>query len=100
MSFEQKDLIRCALDDSEGFDFVSFSDVPSYFSGSEEQNYLQRLKKGLKFGAHVVIRCYLRIPEGTDLTGYEDVTHQYQDLIDAEQTQVYRIFVYRYKGGI
>ena len=98
--FEKKDLICAALEHPGGFDFVSFSDVPSYFSGVEEQDYLQRLKNGLRPGALVVVRCYLRIPEGTDLSGYDDVTYKYQELIDAEQTQVYRVFVYQLRGMV
>lgn len=99
VGFEQKDLIECARESQTGFDFVSFSDVPSYFSGAEEQNYLQRLKQGLRPGALVVVRCYLRVPENTDLTGFLDVTEHYQSLIDAEQTQVYKIFVYQFRGN-
>ncbi|MFK7823299.1 MAG: DUF3419 family protein [Oligoflexales bacterium] len=100
VTFEKKDIIDCAVEATEGFNFVSFSDVPSYLSGISERDYLQRLKNGLRHNALVVVRCYLRIPENTDLSGYEDVTEKYQNLIDAEQTQVYRIFVYQFRGNL
>ncbi|MBC7532331.1 MAG: DUF3419 family protein [Oligoflexus sp.] len=82
----------------EKFDFVSLSDVPSYFVGEDERNYMQGLKRNLNPGAVVIVRCYLRIPEGTILTGYEDVTETYRKEIDAEKVQMYNTFVYRFKG--
>ena len=80
------------------FDFISLSDVPSYFNGHDEQDYLQRLKRCLNPGALVVTRCYLRVPENTDTTGYDDVSETYAELIRLEKMQVYQIFVYRYRG--
>ncbi len=83
----------------EKFDFVSLSDVPSYFNAETDQNYLQRLKAGLNLGAHCVVRCYLRVPENTDLTGFQDVTPEFQTLVDTEKTQIYRTFIYRFVGN-
>lgn len=80
------------------YDFVSLSDVPSYFRGAMEQQYLQMLRPTLLPGAVVVVRCYLRIPEGTNTQGFSDISAHYQELIDREKTQMYRIFVYRYTG--
>lgn len=82
----------------EKFDFVSLSDVPSYFSGDDERNYMKNLKQNLNPGAIVVVRCYLRIPEGTILDGYEDVSEKHRDAIAAEKLQMYHTFIYRYKG--
>ena len=94
----QSDLLAYAASTTERFDFVSLSDVPSYFAGDVERTYLQQLKVCLNPGALCVVRCYLRIPEGTDLTGFRDVTADYAALIAAEKTQVYRIFIYQYLG--
>ena len=81
------------------FDFVSLSDVPSYFAGEREVNYLQALRPCLLPGATIVSRCYLRIPENTDFTGFTDVSEQYRDVIAAEKMQVYKIFIYRFEGS-
>lgn len=92
------DFFEKAVSCGSRFDFVSLSDVPSYFSGAREINYLQALKSCLVPGATVVSRCYLRIPEQTDLTGFTDISHEYADLIAAEKVQVYKIFIYRFDG--
>lgn len=78
----------------EGVDFLSFSDVPSYFSSRLEKDYLRQIQPSLSSGGQVVVRSYLRVPEGTDLRGYECVTARYQNSIDREKTQVYQIDVY------
>ncbi len=94
----QANVIDYAKSTKERFDFVSLSDVPSYFSGDTEKNYLQDLRQCLNPGALVVLRSYLRIPEGTIMTGYTEVTPRYQDLIALEKVQVYDIQVFEYKG--
>lgn len=98
VSLVNKDLITVAEEGGKKFDFVSLSDVPSYFSAHLDRVYLQRLAKGLNKGALVVVRCYLRVPENTDLTGYKDVTERYADLVAAEKTQIYYTFIYEYQG--
>ncbi len=98
VSLVNADLLTVAANSEKKFDFVSLSDVPSYFSEHLDKIYLQKLSKGLSKGALVVVRCYLRVPENTDLTGYKDVTSRYADLISAEKTQIYYTFVYEYQG--
>jgi S-adenosylmethionine-diacylglycerol 3-amino-3-carboxypropyl transferase len=93
------DCIDYAKTAGERFDLVSLSDVPSYFAGECEQTYMRDLSACLNPGAVVVIRCYLRTPEGTDFAGYEDVTAQYASLIAQEKMQVYDITVMRYRGS-
>jgi S-adenosylmethionine-diacylglycerol 3-amino-3-carboxypropyl transferase len=95
---QRADFIAYTRTCQEKFDFVSLSDVPSYFAGSAERNYLQELSRCLNPGAIVVVRCYLRIPENCDTNGYEDVSSHYDTLIMSEKMQVYRIYIYRYKG--
>ncbi len=98
IEFVNQDLLSFGEGSPEKFDFVSLSDVPSYFSNTVEKNYLQRLARALNKDALVVVRCYLRIPEGTDLAGYDDVTEEFTDLVQAEKTQLYYTFIYRYRG--
>ena len=92
----QGDLIA-TICSHEKVDFISMSDVPSYFSGDMEKNFLQKIKPSLLSGAIIVIRNYLRIPE-CDQSGYEDVTDQYRDLIAEEKVQVYQFCILKFKG--
>ena len=77
-----------------GYDFLSISDVPSYFSGSLERTFLQDLSPALAKDSVVVIRYYLKVLD-PDTKGFEDVTNQYKDLIKKEKVQMYRIKVYK-----
>lgn len=74
------------------YDFVSISNVPSYFGGDVERNFLQMAKKGLSVGAHVVYRCYLRVPE-VDSSGFRDVSEDFEYLAKKEKVQMYKIKV-------
>jgi S-adenosylmethionine-diacylglycerol 3-amino-3-carboxypropyl transferase len=98
IEFVAKDLLTFTEETQEKYDFVSLSNVPSYFSGDMERTFMSRLKACLNPGAIVVVRCYLRIPEGTDFSGYEDITSQYQEAALAEKMGVYNIMVYRFIG--
>ena len=71
--------------------FVSTSDVVSYFSGNLESSFLQKMKPGLAPSSRVVIRNYLRIPEGLDLNGFKDQSSQFHLHIKNEKTQMYHI---------
>ena len=73
-------------------DFFSFSDVPSYFTGETEKNFLQEVRPCLSEGGVVVLRYYLRICEA-DEQGYEDVTDSYKELIRKEKVQMYKVKV-------
>jgi S-adenosylmethionine-diacylglycerol 3-amino-3-carboxypropyl transferase len=75
-------------------DFISLSDVPSYFRGPDEKNFLQRIQPSISQGGIVVVRSYLRIPE-VSTEGYNDITSQYVDLIENETVQMYRIQIFQ-----
>jgi len=94
----ERDVLGFAAKTQDKYDFVSLSNVPSYFSGAAESNYLQSLTRCLNRGALVVVRCYLRIPQGTDTSGFVDVSHEYEELAAKEKMQMYRIMVYKYVG--
>jgi S-adenosylmethionine-diacylglycerol 3-amino-3-carboxypropyl transferase len=78
-------------------DFLSLSDVPSYFSGDAEKNFLQWLRPTLAPGAVVVIRYYLRIADA-DETGFVDITPRFSSEISEERVQMYRIKVLQYNA--
>lgn len=79
------------------YDFLSLSDVPSYFSGNDEKLFLQNFRPVLSKGALIVLRSYLRIPQA-DLEGFQEVTSDFQDEIDKECLQMYRIQIFKYLG--
>jgi S-adenosylmethionine:diacylglycerol 3-amino-3-carboxypropyl transferase len=81
------------LERSENVDFVSFSNVASYFKPPVEQEFLQRIGKGLLPGARVVLRHYLHRPVGLDRTGYREVTTDFRSSIERERMQMYEIEV-------
>lgn len=79
-------------------DFLSISDVPSYFSGDTEREFLQRIRASLSDESTVVLRHYLHIPENCDRTGYRDITVQFEKEIAAEKVQVYSLEILK-KGS-
>ena len=86
---EQKDIFEL-VKEIDNIDFFSFSDVPSYFRGDIEYNFLQSIKPCLSSHGIVILRYYLRISEVNE-RGYEDVTKDYEDLIKKEKVGMYRI---------
>lgn len=96
LTIENKDLLA-AINKHQNIDFVSMSDVPSYFSGDVEKNFLQSTKPHLSKGAVVVVRSYLRVPEA-DRSGFVDITDNYREWIEAEKVGVYNIEVLQYEG--
>lgn len=91
ISFLQHDL-RHAIEtlSAEQIDFASLSDVPSYFSGEEEAQFLQHLRPKMMTDGIVVLRYYLR-EANADESGFVDITPQFSDLIAQERVQMYRI---------
>jgi S-adenosylmethionine-diacylglycerol 3-amino-3-carboxypropyl transferase len=78
-----------------GIDFLSFSDVPSYFEGETEKNYLQIVRPKISIGGVVIIRNYLRLPENPDLTGYVDISSEVSEAFFDERVQMYMVKAYR-----
>lgn len=97
INYVHSDLISAVHQAKTPIDFLSFSDVPSYFQGEIERTFMQDISSGLAPNALVVIRNYLRAPEGTDFSGFEKVTADYRDLIDREKVQMYLIDIFRRK---
>ncbi len=75
-------------------DFLSLSDVPSYFSGESERLFLQKCKETLSPEGVIVVRSYLREPEAM-LDGLVDITPKFGHLIARERVQMYRIKIYQ-----
>ncbi len=72
-------------------DFLSFSDVPSYFAGEQERSFLQRLKPSLGDKAILAIRYFFHLPEKLDSSGFENVTAAHRERIEKDKTPFYRV---------
>jgi hypothetical protein len=75
-------------------DFVSFSDILSYFPENLEKVYLQKIKPYLNKGAITVHRYYFRVNKDLDISGFNKTTDQHSLFIDKEKTQIYIIDTY------
>lgn len=76
-------------------DFVSLSDVPSYFDEKTSSHFLQRMASGLSPDALVVARYYLRVLQSVDTSGFSRVGDEYEKLMSSEKTQMYTTDVFR-----
>ncbi|MBM3382389.1 MAG: DUF3419 family protein [Betaproteobacteria bacterium] len=76
-------------------DFVSLSDVPSYFDEKTAHDFLQRMMPGLSQDALVVARYYLRILKGIDDSGYVQLSFEFDRFFAAEKTQMYTTDVFK-----
>lgn len=79
------------------YDFLSLSDVPSYFKGDTERDFLQKIIPSLSKNAIIVVRYYLR-KSACDLSGFMDITDSFKELCEQEKVQMYDICIYQYKG--
>jgi len=88
---QQGDLVSflAAKEQAKVYDFVGLSDVPSYFKGELERDFLQSILPSLKKGGVVCLRNYLRTPEAK-LEGYHDISSDFVDLTRLERVGVYR----------
>lgn len=96
VDYVQEDFVSYLAKGQRQYDFLSLSDVPSYFQGDLERDFMQKIKPGLKPGAILVTRYYLRKSE-CNLEGYVDITENYLKLIELEKVQMYDIRVYKYQ---
>lgn len=91
-----EDLITHLKSGTKKYDFLSLSDVPSYFKGDLERDFMQMIRPSLNLGAIVVNRYYLR-KSVCLLDGFVEITDHHQDIIRAEKVQMYDIRLYQYK---
>lgn len=90
-----KDLVSASTElAGEELEYASLSDVPSYFSGELEKNFMQKLLPAMKQGGVVVLRNYLREPE-VDTSGYDEITPRFSDEIRNERVQMYKVRIFQ-----
>ena len=80
-------------------DFLSLSDVPSYFKREQERNFMQKIIFGMAIHGLLVIRNYLRVPD-TDITGFQKITSNYASAIKKEKIQLYKIDIFKKEGTV
>ncbi len=90
IKYTQGNIIQECAQAKQPVDFLSLSDVPSYFSGLTENRFMQEVRSGLSNQGIAVIRNYLRVPQ-FDETGFERVTSDYQESIKKEKVQLYQV---------
>ncbi|MFT6069167.1 MAG: S-adenosylmethionine-diacylglycerol 3-amino-3-carboxypropyl transferase [Bacteriovoracaceae bacterium] len=91
----EKDLVSASTElAGEEIDYASLSDVPSYFSGELEKNFMQKLLPAMKKGGVVVLRNYLREPE-VDTSGFEEITPRFSEEIRNERVQMYKVRIFQ-----
>lgn len=95
INFYQGDLFSNIEKFDTNIDFVSFSDILSYFPEELEEIYLQRIKKKLNSKALTIHRYYFHINRNLDTTGYTKLTKTFPILINKEKTQIYIIDIYQ-----
>ena len=97
IDYVQGDMVKLVESyEGEDFDFLSLSDVPSYFGGEIEKNFIQQISNSIKKDGIIVLRNYLRIPESND-SGFEDISSQFKELIDKETVQMYQVKILQKK---
>lgn len=96
ISYLNEDLVTHLSSGQNSYDFLSLSDVPSYFKGDLEHNFMQTIRPSLKPGAIVVNRYYLR-KSNCNLAGFVDISKEHSELIASEKVQMYDICIYLYE---
>lgn len=91
----KQDIIS-AIKSHDDIDFISISDVPSYFSGDLERDFFQMILPSLAPEGLIVNRNYLRVPNA-NREGYQDITHKFKKHLENEKVQMYRIEVLQNK---
>jgi S-adenosylmethionine-diacylglycerol 3-amino-3-carboxypropyl transferase len=89
------DLFEVIEQFDEKVDFVSFSDILSYFPTELGSVYLQKIRNNLNPMAITVHRYYLHVSRNLDCDGYEKITDKYREEINHERTQIYITDVYQ-----
>lgn len=88
------DIMNYLANANKKYQMMILSDVPSYFSDELGESFLQRLQRNLDIGGLVIVRYYLRVYV-PDLSGFEDITDEFSDIISDERVQMYQIKVYK-----
>jgi S-adenosylmethionine-diacylglycerol 3-amino-3-carboxypropyl transferase len=94
VNYIQGNIFDVIKNSSEKATFLSLSDVPSFLKGKTEETYLQEISSKIEQESLVVVRGNLRVtsPISDD---YSILSHQYDELIKKETTQLWNIQIYK-----
>ena len=76
--------------------FISFSDIPSYFSHSLGKQYLQILRPYMAKNGLICIRYFLHKSLHLKTEHYVNLNDLYQEKIATERTQIYDIDIFKF----
>lgn len=88
------DVFEAAAGAEGSIDFLSLSDVPSFLPAGQEQDFLQKVRSGLREDALVVVRAHLRRPHPA-LAGYADVSAGHAHLASRDTTRLWSFHLYK-----
>ena len=94
INYIEKNIIDYLRNSKKVYDLISISDVPSYFDDDMGRHFLEHIKPRLEIGGVVIVRYYLKVCEPNQ-SGYLDVSNKYQELVNAEGVQMYKVKVYQ-----
>ncbi len=95
IQYQRLDILGAVKQTSTPIDFLSLSDVPSYFDDQTGNTFLQSVRPGMAPGGKVIVRNYIHVHWRTDSKGYEVITSDFHEAIAKEKTQVYLVDVYK-----
>ncbi len=93
-SYINQDIVTYLSKTTDKYDLLSLSDVPSYFNDELGHSFLQKITNSVNLNGVVIVRYYLRVYL-PDLSGFQDVTEQFETLIQKEKVQMYDIKIYK-----
>jgi S-adenosylmethionine-diacylglycerol 3-amino-3-carboxypropyl transferase len=94
ITYVKGDVLEVVRQSGDAVDFLSLSDVPTFFQGPLEQSFLQQLRPGLDRDALVITRGHLRVVK-PDTSGFKLLASPYREAMDREQTQLWQIQIYQ-----
>ena len=96
INYLEKNIIEYLSSVEKRYNFISLSDVPSYFDEALGKDFVQQISPSMVSGAVIVIRYYLNI-KSPNIAGFEDITYEFQNEIENEQVQMYQVQILRKK---
>ena len=76
-------------------DFLSLSNVPSYFKGEMETLFYQKMAPGMRKDSLIVSRYYSHIPFRPVTMGFENVSHHFIDILNKDALPMYFIDIHK-----
>ena len=78
---------------SNEIDFVSYSDVPSFFSDNKANTFLQEIKNNIATNCIIISKGFLRI-SNPNTNDYYVKTNEYNTIIETDKTQLWKYQIY------